>query len=218
LNKGQWNQKKVPSKSKAQREKQALEQFEEALLHLNDPRRPQGIRYPLHSLIIISLMAMVCGAEDAEAIQTWGETNKQWLSSFLQLPDGPPTQDVILAVFAALNPREFSQVFICWMELLRTRLDEDAHPHVAIDGKTSRRSYDRSKGRPAIDTVSAWLSNEGLVLGQEKTEEKSNEIKAIPKLLRVLDIRNSTVTIDAMGCQTHIAETIIEGQPTNIVR
>jgi len=197
--------------SKAVKEKRALEEFEQALRSLPDPRRAQGKRYSLRAVVVIALMAMVCGADDAEAIQEWGEANSEWLSTFVELPHGTPTQDVILAVFAALEPQAFSGVFLSWMAFLRARLDLNGG-HIAIDGKTSRGSYDRAHERPAVHTVSAWLSDESLVLGQQKTQEKSNEITAIPQLLALLDIGGATVTIDAMGCQTDIAEVITKAQ------
>ena len=192
-------------------EEVALVFFREALSSLPDPRRAQGIRYPLKSVVVIALMAMVCGSDDAEAMEVWGEANAGWLDGILALPHGPPTQDVFLSVFAALDPAAFRSVFLSWMELLRLGLCTMGK-HIAVDGKTSRRSFDAATGKLAIHTVSAWLSDEGLVLGQNKTAEKSNEISAIPELLRVLDLRGATVTIDAMGCQTKIAETIIGGE------
>lgn len=193
-------------------EANALAFFEAALQALPDPRRPQGVRYPFTSVVVIALMAMVCGCDDAEAMQLWGEANADWLGTFLDLPHGPPTQDVFLLVFAALDPEAFSTMFRAWAELLVLRLKLPAAKHIAIDGKTSRRSFDTASGGKAIHTVSAWMSEAGLVLGQHKTGEKSNEITAIPELLRVLDLRGSTVTIDAMGCQTEIAKTIIDGK------
>jgi predicted transposase YbfD/YdcC len=152
---------------------------------------------------------MVVGADDAESMQEWGEINDKWLSGFLELPHGIPSQDVFLAVFAALDPQAFSALFVSWMDLLRVRLKASGK-HVAVDGKTSRRSFDRSSERGPVHTVSAWLSDAGLVLGQVKTGDKSNEITAIPELLRMIDIRGVTVTIDAMGCQTEIAKVIVE--------
>jgi predicted transposase YbfD/YdcC len=118
---------------------------------------------------------------------------------------------VYLAVFGAVDPTAFSAVFRSWVTLLTVRLKGQGR-HIAIDGKTSRRSYDTASGRPAIHTVSAWMSEAGLVLGQVKTGEKSNEIVAIPELLGLLDLRGATVTIDAIGCQTEIASTIIAGK------
>ena len=191
-------------------EEAALVFFREALSALPDPRRAQGIRYPLMSVVVIALMAMVCGSDDAEAMEVWGEANARWLGGILELPHGTPTQDVFLSVFAALDPVAFRSVFLSWMDLLRLRL-RVMGKHIAIDGKTSRRSFDTARDRPAIHTVSAWLSDEGLVLGQIKTADKSNEITAIPELLRVIDLRGATVTIDAMGCQTEIAKTIVGG-------
>lgn len=202
--------------TEAQRIEQANEEaalvfFREALSSLADPRRRQGTRYPLASVVVIALMAMVCGADNAEEMEDWGEANARWLDGILELPHGTPTQDVFLSVFAALDPVAFRGVFLSWMELLRLRLSVRGK-HIAIDGKTSRRSFDAARDRPAIHTVSAWLSDEGLVLGQIKTAEKSNEITAIPELLRVIDLRGATITIDAMGCQTEIAKTIVGGK------
>ena len=191
-------------------EEAALVFFREALAGLADPRRPQGVRYPLTTVVVTALMAMVCGADNAEDMEMWGEANARWLGEILDLPHGPPTQDVFLAVFGALDPEAFRGVFLSWVELLRLDVRVGGK-QIAVDGKTSRRSFDTATGKLAIHTVSAWLCEEGLVLGQIKTEEKSNEITAIPELLRVLDLRGATVTIDAMGCQTEIAKTIIDG-------
>lgn len=184
--------------------------FREALWTLPDPRRAQGVRYPLLSVVMIALMGMVCGADNAEELENWGGANERWLSGFLALPHGTPTQDVFLAVFAAIDPAAFRSVFLSWMELLRLGLRVRGK-HIAVDGKTSRRSLDPAHDRLPIHTVSAWLVDEGLVLGQLKTAEKSNEITAIPELLRSLDLRGATITIDAMGCQTEIAKTITDG-------
>ena len=200
----------TPRISKAQREREVLDKFSRLLVALPDPRRKQSQRYPFESIVVIALMSMVCGADDASAMEIWGELNEEWLSGFLPLPHGTPTQDVYLAVFAALKPEAFSALFLAWMGLLKVRL-ESMGRHIAVDGKTSRRSFDHVKNQPAIHTVSAWLSDEGLVLGQFKTREKSNEITAIPELLKMIDLRGATVTVDAMGCQTGIAEEIITG-------
>ena len=197
-------------KIERENEEQALSFFREALAALPDARRRQGLRYPLQTVVVTALMAMVCGCDDAEAMQTWGEANTDWLESMLDMPHGPPTQDVFLAVFAALSPEAFSAVFRAWAELLSLRLSAGGK-HIAVDGKTSRRSFDTAGGKKAVHTVSAWMSEAGLVLGQQKTETKSNEITAIPELLSVLDLRGATVTIDAMGCQREIAETILAG-------
>lgn len=200
-----------------EQEQQAIAYFEATLAPLPDPRRAQGKRYPLRTVVVSGLMAMVCGCDDAEAMELWGEANAAWLGSFLDMPHGPPTQDVFLSVFGALDPEAFSAVFRAWAALLVLRLEIQGAKHIAVDGKTSRRSFDTVSGTPAIHTVSAWLSEAGLVLGQRKTGEKSNEITAIPELLRALDIKGATVTIDAMGCQTEIAKTIVDGEGNYLI-
>lgn len=188
----------------------ALGAFETALAGLEDPRRRQGLRYPLRTVVVTALMSMICGCDDAEGMEAWSEVNADWLETFLDLPHGAPSQDVYLHVFGALEPKAFNEVFRRWADLISLRI-QNVDRHIAIDGKTSRRSADPDGERPAIHTVSAWLCGAGLVLGQTKTREKSNEITAIPELLRVISIAGATVTIDAMGCQTAIAEEIIAG-------
>ncbi len=192
-------------------EQQALAYFKATLAALPDPRRPQGVRYPLLTVVVSALMAMICGSDDAEAMEAWSLTNKDWLATFLPTPHGPPTQDVYLALLAALDPDAFGGVLRSWAALLALRM-QVTDKHIALDGKTSRHSFDTGSGRKAIHTVSAFLSEAGLVLGQCKTEEKSNEITAIPELLALLDISGATITIDAMGCQTEIAKEIRQGQ------
>jgi predicted transposase YbfD/YdcC len=192
-------------------EQTALAHFEQLLGALHDPRRPQGIRYPLRSVVVIALMAMVCGCDNAESMDVWGELQQDWLREVIDLPHGAPSQDVYLSVFASLDPTAFSAVFAAWSTWLRIRLGAST-PHIAIDGKTSRRTHDNANEIPALHTVSAWASEAGLVIAQCKTDTKSNEITAIPELLRILDLRRATVTIDAMGCQREIAQTIIAGE------
>jgi predicted transposase YbfD/YdcC len=192
-------------------ERQALEFFKEALAGLPDPRRAQGVRYPLRSVVITALMGMVCGCDDAEAMEAWGRANANWLSGFLPLPHGTPSQDVFLGVFAGLEPKAFGAVLRSWAALLAARIVAMGDKHIAVDGKTSRRSFDSASAQPALHTVSAFLSDAGLVLGQTRTVDKSNEITAIPELLRLLDLHGATITIDAMGCQTAIATTIVDG-------
>ena len=141
---------------------------------------------------------------------SYGESSIALLETFLPLPHGTLSQDVFLSVFAALDPQAFGDLFRAWAELLTPRCNKLGR-HIAIDGKTSRRSADNKRGSKALPTVSAWMRETGLVLGPCKTEEKSNEIKATPQRLQLLDLRAATATIDAMGCQTHIAETIRQG-------
>jgi len=174
---------------------------------VRDPREERGLRHQLVDVLFIALVAMVAGADDAEAMQEFGETNETWLRQFMALPHGIPSQDTYLRVFALLDPGVLQTLFRNWVDGLRNVWDGG---HVALDGKTLRRSFDHASGSKSIHMVSAWLADEGLVLGQVKVEEKANEIVAIPELLRLLDIRGVTVTIDAMGCQRAIAQQIVE--------
>jgi predicted transposase YbfD/YdcC len=172
-----------------------------------DPREERGRRHSLVDVLFIAMVAMVSGADDAESMQVFGEANEAWFRQFLQLPHGIPSQDTYLRVFALLDPGAVQTLFRNWVDGIRTVWEGG---HVALDGKTLRRSFDAASGGKRIHMVSAWLSDEGLVLGQVKVEEKENEIVAIPELLRLLDIRGVTVTIDAMGCQRAIAAQIVE--------
>jgi len=197
-------------KIEIQNEQAALQFFERMLAGLPDPRRRQGVRYPLRSVVVIALMSMLCTCDNAESMELWGEMNEEWLGDILELPHGVPSQDVYLAVFASLDPAAFSAVFRAWASWVALKLGKK-NSHIAIDGKTSRRSKDVANGLPALHTVSAWSSDSGLVLAQCKTDKKSNEITAIPELLAVLDLRGATVTIDAMGCQREITKKIVAG-------
>lgn len=174
---------------------------------VSEPRDERGRRHPLADVLFIALVAMVAGADDAEAMEAFGVANETWLSQFMALSHGIPSQDTFLRVFALLDPGVLQTLFREWVAEIRT---VQGGGHVAIDGKTLRRSFDRTSGGKAIHMVSAWLADEGLVLGQIKVAEKANEIVAIPELLRLLDVRGVTVTIDAMGCQRAIAAQIVE--------
>lgn len=186
----------------------ALLFFQESLRLLPDPRRRQGTRYPLQTIIVIALMAVICDNDDAQSMELWGKQHEDWLSTILEMPHGAPTQDVYLKVLGALDPAAFSRVFCAWAELVSMQL-KGRKRQICVDGKTNRRTYDTGKGILAIHIVSAWCREAGIVIGQTKTSEKSNEITAIPELLHKLDIRNALITIDAMGCQTDIADIII---------
>jgi predicted transposase YbfD/YdcC len=183
-----------------------VEELIERLRSVPDPRSERGKRHALADLLFIALVAMVSGADDAEAMETFGRVNVDWFKTFLDLPHGIPSQDTFLRVFAVLRPEDVQGLFAGWVQAARAAATDE---HLAIDGKTLRRSFDTASGGRAIHMVSAWLSDQGLVLGQVKVDEKENEIVAIPELLRILDVRGLTVTIDAMGCQRAIAEAIV---------
>lgn len=176
--------------------------------NLPDPRRDnENRRHELIDIIAIAILATICGAEHFTEMEEWGEANQDWLRSFLELPNGIPSHDTFGNVFARLDPAEFKKCFISWVDAIRTATDGEL---IAIDGKTLRRSHNRRLGQGAIHLVSAWASRNRLTLGQVKVDGKSNEITAIPELLRLLHIKGCIVTIDAMGTQKEIAKLICE--------
>ncbi len=174
---------------------------------VKDPRN-LGVDHFLIEIITIAICAVVCGADDWVEIEQFGQAKEKWLRTFLILPNGIPSHDTFGRVFGLIEPREFQNGFVSWITAISQNI---AGQIIAIDGKRLRRSHNGRLGKAAIHMVSAWASENRLVLGQVKTNEKSNEITAIPELLKVLAIKGCIVTIDAMGCQTEIAKLIIEG-------
>jgi predicted transposase YbfD/YdcC len=156
--------------------------------------------------VVIAICAAICGAEGWEDIELFGETKEEWLRGFLELPHGPPSDDTYRRVFAALDAEEFQICFMDWIEAVEELTQGQV---IAVDGKTLRRSHDRSQGKKALQMVSAWASANGLVLGQRKVDGESNEITAVPELLDVLEIAGCIVTLDAIHCQTETVETIV---------
>lgn len=176
---------------------------------LEDPRTGHAKRHELLDIIVITLCAVICGADNWVEIEEFGKAKEDWFRRFLKLPNGIPSHDTFGRVFSLLDPEQFGACFMDWVRSVRELAQGEV---VAIDGKTARRSYDRHRGKKALHLISAWASANTLTLGQVKTEEKSNEITAIPKLLELLDLKDCTVTIDAMGCQKEIAQGILEGE------
>jgi len=181
---------------------------------LEDPRSEINLRHPLVSVVVIALMAVLAGAGGPTAVAKWALLQEELLKGWLPLPNGIPRKDVFRRVLATVQPAAFQACYGNWLQSLRdkaaaaTGVDQ---PVLAIDGKTLRRSHDKRKGLGALHSVSVWASEFGLSLGQVATDEKSNEITAIPALLKLVDIRGAIITIDAMGTQTAIAEQIIDG-------
>jgi predicted transposase YbfD/YdcC len=173
---------------------------------IQDPRHHNTV-HRLIDIIILSISAVVAGADTYEQIENFGKKRKKWLQKFLELPAGIPSHDTIGRVFERIDPDEFQNSFKLWIEAITEITSGQV---IAIDGKTLRRSHDRSKDKKAIHMISAWAASNKVVLGQLKTAEKSNEITAIPRLLKLLDITGCIITIDAMGTQKKIAKTIID--------
>ncbi len=172
---------------------------------LRDPRIDRKKAHSLHDILIIAISAMLCGAETFVDMETFGHAKDDWFKSFLDLPNGIPSHDTFGRVFAMLDPSQFMDCFIAWTQSLRQGVDQEI---IAMDGKSLRRSMDGD--RSPIHLVNAWAASNRLVLGQVKVADKSNEITAIPQLLRALELTGCIVTIDAMGCQKNIAKEIIE--------
>jgi predicted transposase YbfD/YdcC len=175
--------------------------------NLEDPRIDRTKRHSLLDILVIAICAVICGADNWEEVQLFGEAKENWFKTFLELPNGIPSHDTFWRVFARLDPQQFQESFAKWISAVAEVTQGQV---IAIDGKMLRRSHDRSLGRGAIDLVSAWAAENQLVLGQVKVDDKSNEITAIPELLRVLEISGCIITIDALGCQKEIAATIID--------
>jgi predicted transposase YbfD/YdcC len=172
-----------------------------------DPRVKRSRLHPLVSVLVLSLCAVVCGANGFVDIEQFGLARVAWLKTFLHLPHGIPSHDTIGRVFGALNPRALAEAFRGWVSAVARLTRGEV---VAIDGKTLRRSFREAGSAAFVHMVSAWATHNRVVLGQLKTEDKSNEITAIPELLKVLEIKGCLVTIDAMGCQKEIASQIVE--------
>lgn len=174
---------------------------------LEDPRVEGRSRHKLLDILVIGICAVICGADDYPGMEEFGKAKEKWFCTFLELPAGIPSHDTFWRLFSALDPEQFQACFLDWMKAIsRTTTGEI----IALDGKQLRRSHDKSDGKAAIHMVSAWATQNQLVLGQVKVDDKSNEITAIPELLRRLDIAGCLITIDAMGCQVDIADLIIE--------
>ena len=192
--------------------------LDEVVLHfaeLEDPRSTINLQHPLISVVVIALMAVLAGASGPTAIGKWAALKEEFLSNTLDLPNGIPRKDVFRRVLMTLQPGAFQTCFANWLNSLRATAAATTgveRPVLAVDGKTARRSHDRKNGLGALHSVSVWASEFGLSLGQVACAEKSNEITAIPELLRLVDIEGAIITIDAMGTQKAIAAQIIEGK------
>jgi len=179
----------------------------EIFRNIPDPRKGNAILHKLEEILAIAILAIMCDCAKFTEMELFGKEREQWLKTFLALEHGIPSHDTFGDVFALLEPRVIQEGFMEWVETLRERISGEI---IAVDGKTIRRSKDVAKNKRAAHIVSAWAASNALVLGEIATEEKSNEITAIPELLKMLYIKGCIVTIDAMGTQREIAKTIIE--------
>jgi predicted transposase YbfD/YdcC len=180
--------------------------IEEHFSSIEDPRIDRKKLHQLLDIMVIAICAAICGADTWEDVEIFGKAKEKWFREFLKLPNGIPSHDTFNRVFNRLDPEQFQSCFINWINAASQIIEGQV---IAIDGKVLRRSHDQGIGKAAIDMVSAWATANHLVLGQVKVDEKSNEITAIPQLLKVLEISGCIITIDALGCQTEIAAEII---------
>lgn len=179
-----------------------------------DPRQEGKVRHKLIDVLFIAVAATICGCDEWEEIEEWAIAKEEWLRKYLELPNGIPSWYTIERVLDCIDPKQFEKCFTEWMKEITQFKEGDV---VAIDGKTMRGTADRSNAKRAVHIVSAWCSSDKLVLGQVKTDEKSNEITAIPELLDLLFIKGAIVTIDAMGCQKDIATKIVKEKKADYV-
>jgi predicted transposase YbfD/YdcC len=178
---------------------------------LSDPRHTRNRKHLLIDIVVIAVCGMVCGCDGPTALHRWAANRHDWLRQFLALPNGVPSRDCMRRLLLALQPEAFQNCFQGWIAQAVQADEEGPARLIAIDGKTCRRSHDAGQGLGPLHIVSAWASEEGIALGQVATAEKSNEITAIPLLLEQIDLTNSLITIDAMGCQKEIAQDIVAG-------
>jgi predicted transposase YbfD/YdcC len=178
---------------------------------LSDPRHIRNRKHLLVDIVVISVCGILCGSDGPTAIHRWAQNRQDWLKQFLKVPNGIPSRDCIRRLLMALKPDAFQKCFQDWITHTIGRDSSGSARLIAIDGKTCRRSHDTAQQLGALHIVSAWASEEGIALGQVATEEKSNEITAIPQLLKQIDLTGTLITIDAMGCQKEIARDIVDG-------
>lgn len=194
--------------------KKPLEAIEEHFSKVSDPRMDRTKHHKLIDMIAIAICAVICGADGWVDIELFGNSKIHWLSTFLELPNGIPSHDTFGRVFSLLDAQQFQLAFYEWVWAVNDILQGQV---INIDGKSLRGSDDQRLGKRAIYMVSAWAVENEIVLGQRKVDEKSNEITAIPELLKILSISGCIVTIDAMGTQTHIAKTIRDAKADYIL-
>ena len=197
-----------------------LDEFSEHFQGLEDPRSTVNQKHPFVSVIMIAVMGVLAGADGPTGIARWARFKAEFLQKHLDLPNGIPVKDVFWRVFAALKPAAFQACFYEWLTSLRTAAEEQqevTQPHLCIDGKTRRRSHNRTQGLGPLHSVSVWAAAAGLTLAQTACDADSNEITAIPEVLKLVQTKGAVISIDAIGTQTAIAEQIIDGEADYIL-
>jgi hypothetical protein len=182
---------------------------------IEDPRVERTRKHELSDILSIAICAIICGADGWTQVEEFAQCKEEWFKSFLSLPNGIPSHDTFGRVFSSLKPDSFEQCFLEWVNALAQKSDGRL---IAIDGKTMRRSVDYASEKAAVHMVNAWCDTNKMVIGQIATETKSNEIRAIPKLLELIDLDGAVVTTDAMGCQKEIAKAVIENDGDYILQ
>ena len=187
----------------------SLDSIVEHFESLPDPRHTRNRLHLLGDVLVVSVCGVIVGCSGPTSIERWAKAREEWLRQVLALPNGIPSRDCIRRILSTLQPEAFQTCFQSWIAACLMYEDPDVRPTIAIDGKSLRRSHDRGHGLGPLHLVSAWAGEHGLALGQVATEEKSNEITAIPELIDRIDVKGAVVTIDAMGCQKEIAAKIV---------
>ena len=196
----------------------ALAVFHERLANIKDKRRKQGLRYPLVTVLLTMLLACMAGANSAAGFEMWAKTHEEELSQFLDMPHGSPTQDVFLNILATIDVEAFERLYNAWVPVCAALQGKEINnTHLAIDGKTSRRSYDLSKSKLSAHTLGVMAVDNGILISQKDCSRKTNEISVIPKILSGLNLKGATITIDAIATQTKIVDAIIEKEGDYII-
>ena len=207
--KGFANQEQCSNNKNEKENMASIDEIQNNLLgyveEIEDPRVQRTQKHILKEILAIAILAVIAGSQGWEDMENYGIAKQEWLSKFLELPHGIPSDDTFRRVFERIDPESLQKCLEKWVNSIMNSIQGEIIP---IDGKTLRGSYDRNKGQSALHTVTAWASQQRLVLGQVKVEDHSNEITAIPALLELLDIEGAIITIDAMGTQTKIVEQI----------
>lgn len=189
---------------------QQVVQFHECFACIDDPRMKGKCQHPLHSLLFLITAAVIAGADGPSEIEEFGHEKEEWLSEFVDFPEGIPSHDTIGRLLGLINPDDFQVAFLEWIGQIQMVPEKDGPINIQIDGKTSRGSYTNREKSNAIHVVSAWASEAGVTLGQRSVDSKSNEITAIPQVLEMIDLSDTIVSLDALGCQKSIAKKIVD--------